>query len=226
MSFRSISSRIKNVGKWFNNTSYKDIKLVYKVVDLDKYISNTKTDARNRILEREYSVDKAKLAIQIYDRRDRAITVNQIRDIFDKLGFNVDATLGELFNADVMLVYNIGGYVVPFYKLIIKIVSKIFPKLEQTLISKMSPGLKRLHCRLYNEDDGSWYFLAHVDNANWLNILNPIELIKSHLVKGTGNYNEGMDLMIKTFEKFVPRFNKRQNFFVDIGEMYKKEKRS
>lgn len=221
MSIRSSIDRSKDDLNDFEKKSYANIKLGIEILNLDEFVVSSIHDTHTRIKSREYIVDHAKTGIRIFNRLpDTVITVNQIRDIFDDMGFNVDVSFSEVHNSDIMLVYNIGGYLVPFYKEITDWISKWRPRLKLLLQTKLSHGKKRLHGRLYHYFDGSWILLTHVDAANWMNMINPAEMIRSHLVKGTGDYVMGTKIMIEAFNKMAILFEDRKPFFIDINQIY------
>ncbi len=66
-------------------------------------------------LIREFSVDNVEKIFRISTSKGANITVNQIRDFFDDIGFNTDVAFSDVHNSDIMMVYNIGGFLLPFY---------------------------------------------------------------------------------------------------------------
>jgi hypothetical protein len=73
---------------------------------------------------------------------------------------------------------------------------------------------------LYHNSDGCWYLTAHIDNANWMNIFSPIQVVISHLTKASGLYEFGTQLMSKAFEEAMKNFNKKGLLFVDLNPIY------
>lgn len=223
MSIRSAISRSKNDLAPFDKKSYKNIVLGIEKVDLDWFLQDKDSfDMKKRIYMREYTVDHAKHVFHIFNKAEGLITMNQIRDIFDDLGFNSDATFSEVHHGDILLVYNIGGYLIPGWGFFAGKYAKSHPTWESFLLTKFAPGKKRLHCRLYHHEDGDWYLTAHVDEANWMNMINPFQMIKSHFVKGTGNYVEGVEIMEQVFAILEKRFEKKKRLFVNIEKIYRK----
>lgn len=223
MSIESAIRRSQDDTKRFVSKSYSNLKLAYEVVPIEMLFKKGRiTEAEQRFLEIEHKEHHAPVLIRLYSTKKDIITLNQFRDIFDDLGFNVDVTFSEIFSSDVTMVYNIGGFVIPFWRQIVKFLTKIKPHLKQLWLTKLAPGKSRLHIRAFHTSDASWYISSHVDASNWMNIFNPISLIKSHFMKATGNYVLGNLIMIKAFEEFVRKFNRRQRFSVDLNEIYNK----
>lgn len=224
MSIASAIRRSKDDLNSFNTKSYSNLKLGFEVIDSDIFLnSKDRTDMKERFFKREYSVDKAPNIIKIYNKGKEHITINQIRDFFDDIGFNVDTTFSEIHNADIMLVYNVGGYLVPGWKNITKLLSKKRPHLKKLLLTKLAPGTQRLHCRLYHENDGCWYMTSHLDLANWMNVINPVQMVRSHFQKGTGVYPVATSIMEEVLTIALEKFNNSKNFNnIDVEKIYKK----
>lgn len=224
MSIRSSIMRSHDDFARFESKSYKDIMFKVELLDAKKYIEeDPKDDTRKRIYEREFSIDNVEQIFKISSTNDKNITVNQIRDLFDDIGFNTDVTISDVHGSDIMLVYNIGGFLVPFYSSLTNLFFKK-SKYKSFFLTKMSPGKQRLHCRIYDGSDGNWYLTAHVDAANWLNVINPYEVVRSHLQKGTGDYILGTIVMEKVFNILINRLKDRKRIFIDINSIYIEEK--
>lgn len=215
--------RSKDDLKPFGQKSYAtNIKFGYEIVSLSELINKKELlEGEGRAVMHEHKVQGAQYAIKIFDKKGNSITVNQIRDIFDDLGFNVDVAFTEIFEADIVIVYNIGGFIIPLWRYLIIPIIKYKPYYKNLLLTKLSPGKKRLHIRIFHNTDACWYLIAHVDNSNWLNFLNPFDLIKSHFTKAAGNYALGHKIMMEVFETFAPLFNRQKRFYVDIEKVYK-----
>lgn len=225
MSIRSSIIRSKDDNKPFSTKSYSNLEINYELISAKEFVKNTKEDLPKRLYDREYSIDHVETLIRIFNKNKEIITVNQLRDIFDDVGFNTDVTFSEVHGADIMMVYNIGGFVVPFWKVLASVFYKRKPELEHLYLTKLSPGKKRLHCRLSEYSDGSWYMTSHIDDANWLNFLNPVQAFKSHIEKGTGNYEVGTQLMVITMDKVLEAFKKQSSLFVDVDDIWKNLKK-
>jgi hypothetical protein len=78
---------------------------------------NPKEDSRGRLFRREFKVDKVGKVFKISPRDRDIITVNQIKDFFDDIGFNIDVLFSQVHGSDISMVYNIGGFLIPFYVL-------------------------------------------------------------------------------------------------------------
>ncbi|HCP08861.1 MAG TPA: hypothetical protein DIT25_03635 [Candidatus Moranbacteria bacterium] len=221
MSITSAHRRSKNDLDAFETKSYSNIQLGHEVISLDDLLNSPDLqEGEKRVLQEEHKVQHAGFAIKIFDLNGRAITVNQIREIFDDLGFNVDVAFSETFESDIMMVYNIGGFVIPFWIYLVAPIIRTKKAYNNLLITKLSPGKKRLHGRIFHNSDSSWYLITHVDNSNWLNFINPVDLVRSHFTKAAGDYNLGHKIMSDVFEKITPLFNQGKQFFVDIQEIY------
>ena len=205
----------------FKDKSYSDIDIGYEIVDLSKLLEKKKlSEAKKRMFSEEYKEEGAKLAIRIFDKNKKTITVNQIKDIFDDIGFEVDVMLSDIFQSDIVMAYNIGGFVIPFWRIIVTPIIKWKPYFKNLLLTKISPGKKRLHCRIFEDEDASWYVISHVDEVNTINIFHLIGLYRSHFIKGAGNYKEGQEIMERIFEEFLPLFKAKRNIFVDAENIY------
>lgn len=222
MSIKSSIERLRDRRVPFEKKSYHDLKIGYEVLEASEFLKNpNSSDLKERIYKIEYSVDKVKEIIRFFSKdKSKVINIFELRDFFSDIGFNVDVTMSEIFRSDVSMVYNIGGYVIPFWD---KLVSSIFKKdreMRRMLISALSPGKKRLHCRIYHGPDGAWYITSHVDHANWLNVLDPIKLFISHGVRGTGDYLLGTKIMKDVLLKATGLHEEKKNLFFDVNKIY------
>ncbi len=225
MSVRSSILRSVNDYGDFSTKTYSNISLDYEILDAKKFIEEKDNEMRKRLYDREYTVDKVERIIKLYNKRPEFITVNQIRDIFDDVGFNVDTSFSEYHNGDILMVFNIGGYLIPGWKYIAKLLAGKKKHLLNLYLTKLSPGIKRFHSRIYHNDDGCWYITSHVDASNWMNFLNPIQAFKSHLMKGTGDYKLGTEIMEKVMPLLKKSFEERSNtLFIDIQKIYQESK--
>jgi hypothetical protein len=222
MSIRSSIMRSKDDLMTVEKKSYVGIKLRVEKVKTEKYIGqNPSEDTRKRLYDREFSIDNAEYIFRISSKNGKNITVNQIRDLFDDIGFNTDVSFSEVHNSDIMMIYNLGGFLLPFYPKIINALFRRSPY-RALFLTKLSPGKKRLHCRLYDTPEGYWYMTAHIDNANWMNMINPYIAVKSHLQDGTGDYRLGVMIMEKVFGKLIEKLEKGNTLFIDINKIYKR----
>lgn len=222
MSIKSSIERVKDRDLPFEKKSYHDLKLSYEVLNAKEFLKNPESsDLKGRIYKIEYKVDKVIEILRFFSKEEsKVINVFELRDFFSDVGFNVDVTMSETFKADIMMVYNIGGYVIPFWDKLISKIVKDDRDVKRMLISALSPGKKRLHCRIYHGSDGAWYITSHVDNANWLNILNPVGIFVSHGVRGTGDYNLGTEIMKEVLPKAIKLHQEQKPLFIDINKMY------
>lgn len=223
MSIKSSLERVKERDIPFDKKSYHDIEIGYEVLSAKEFLKNpNSSDLKERIYKIEYSVDKVAQILKFFSKdKTKVINMFELRDFFADIGFNVDATMSETFKSDIIIVYNIGGYVIPFWD---KLISKLFKKdrdVKRMLISALSPGKKRLHCRIYHGSDGAWYITCHVDHANWLNILNPVGIFVSHAVRGTGDFILGTEIMKIVLPIAINLHREKKNLYIDIGKIYK-----
>jgi hypothetical protein len=61
---------------------------------------------------------------------------------------------------------------------------------------------------------------CHVDDANWMNFMNPIQAYKSHVQKGTGNYRLGTEIMKIVMDEILKAFEREKKVFVDVQSIY------
>ncbi|MDP3093371.1 MAG: hypothetical protein Q8N16_01245 [bacterium] len=129
------------------------------------------------------------------------LTTSQLKEIFDDMGFNVDTIMSGTHLSDFNCVMNISGFIIPGWYYIAKFLSKIFRLSEKLLLTKLAPGIKRLHARIFEMNDGSWLITAHTD-WNWMSLNFP-RVFKAHLVTGTGDYEAGTEIMGKLLLSFA-----------------------
>lgn len=222
MSIRSVIERSEDDRKHFQNKSYSNINLKVSILKTTDILNKENlSDMMQRLYEREYKIDKVEEVIKLDNVGNDLITINQIMDMFDDTGFNTDTTFSETFKSDFAISYSLGGYIFPFWR---KIVNKIFSRdyrIKRILLHKLSPGRKRLHCRIYQDGDGSWYITSHIDEANWFNIFNPKELANSHLKDGTGNYIDGTKIMKIVIKDIDKKLAEKESLYIDINKIYK-----
>ena len=222
MSIKTSFERLKDKRVPFNKKSYHDLKIGYEILNAKEFLKNPKSsDLKERIYTVEYSEDKVGEIIKIFNKeKGKVINVFELKDFFFDIGFNIDVTMSEVFRSDVTMVYNIGGYVIPFWDRLISRILKDKRETRRMFISALSPGKKRLHCRIYHGSDGAWYMTSHIDHANWLNILNPTQIFVSHMMRGTGDYVLGTGIMKVVISKAIELHKQKKNLFIDINDIY------
>lgn len=140
------------------------------------------------------------------------LTTSQIKDILDDIGFNVDPTFSGKHFADFEAIMNVGGYSIPGWVKLARILARIFPSQEKDLLLKLSPGRDRLHIRVFEMNDGSWMLVAHTD-FNWIN-LNIPRIYRAHVSSGgpvgSGDYITGTIMMHTLLKKFVEKMEKNE----------------
>lgn len=138
------------------------------------------------------------------------LTTFQIKEIFDDMGFNIGPTFGGKHFSDFDAVMNIGGYSIPGWVRFARVVTKFFPSQEKNLLRKLSPGIDRLHIRLFESNDGSWIIVAHTDH-NWLS-LNLKRVYKAHVGYGAGDYVTGTIMLYLLLKRFAERIKENKTF--------------
>lgn len=213
MSIRTTLARSKDDLEPIQNRSFASQIITTKDIEISSIDRNSPSDAEKRMIKIEHTEQGAQNTLLITGYPD-GLSVNQIRDLFDEIGFNSDVTMSEVHGSDISIVVNIGGYLLPFWK---EITSLFSNKWRKILLFKLAPGKKRLHGRLFHHSDNSWYLVTHVDEANWFNILTPKKLFRSHLQKGTGNYILGHKIASAGIRQFLGDMETE----VDFGQIYK-----
>lgn len=128
-------------------------------------------------------------------------TTEQVKEMLDDMGFNVNPTFGGNHFADIIAVMNVGGFSIPGWVRIARLISKVLPSREKMLIAKLSPGKDRLHIIAYEANDGSWVFACHTD-YNWLS-LNLPRVYKAHVGHGAGDYITGTLMFYSLLKEFA-----------------------
>ena len=141
-------------------------------------------------------------------------TTEQVKEILDDMGFNVNPRFGGKHLADIEAVMNVGGYSIPGWVKMARVISKLLPSREKLLITKISPGNDRLHVIAYEGHDGSWVFASHTD-FNWLN-LNLPKIYKAHVGHGAGDYITGTIMFHSLLENFGKYVDANKLFNVSV----------
>jgi len=136
-------------------------------------------------------------------------TTDQVKEMLDDMGFNVDVSLSKDHFSDFSAVMNVYGFAIPGWRSFANWVSKRFRKLEKLLLAKLAPGKYRLHIRLFEGNDGSWTIIAHTD-VNWN--LNLFKVFKAHVSSGAGDYKTGTLMMYKLIKSFKKYSEKNKLF--------------
>lgn len=138
------------------------------------------------------------------------LTTNQVKEILDDMGFNVDTILAGMHGADYNAVMNINGFLIPGWHWVARAISKLFYGSSKLWTTKLSPGKERLHVRMFEMNDGTWLIAAHTD-VNWMD-LNLAKVFKAHLTTGAGDFKTGTLMMYELLKKFAQYLNENQNF--------------
>ncbi|KKR30350.1 hypothetical protein A2715_00905 [Candidatus Woesebacteria bacterium RIFCSPHIGHO2_01_FULL_39_32] len=205
------------------NKSYWGCDLDIKLVDVDHFrTKKTVLPTEKRVLAHEISGKEPVERVIVLDNKKKSLgrlTTNQVKEILNDMGFNVDVIISEKYHADILAAMNIGGTAIPSWIKLARIVARILPSAEKLLLLKLSPGKDRLHIRLFENNDGSWIVVSHTDH-NWMS-LNLVQVYKSHLKggfsknaeeKGAGDYVTGTLMMSALLNKFNEKLQKNRIF--------------
>ncbi len=224
MSVKTALKRSANDDKAFESKCYVEVKdLKVEKIDLNKLSRKQDlSDCEERILKNEYEVQGCRFAYRLSS--PIGISLNQFREVFDDMGFNVDVDLSWVHFADMTAVTNVGGFVIPFWRSFVDLISQYKPKYRLMLLSKLSPGKKRVHSLIFHEKDNSWYITTHVDDLNWWVIFRPFHMLKAHLINGQGDYELGDRIMQKVFKNLISKFKSKGFLAMDIDNIYIKKR--
>jgi len=195
-----------------NKKSYAGYLLDVTLVDISKIQEKvTILPAEQRALDHELSGKEPIQKIIILKNSHKSLgrlTTNQMKDILDDMGFNVDTIFSSLHYADTAAVMNINGFVIPGWIYFAKLLIKLNPSWEKLVLTKLAPGRERLHIRVFEMNDGNWLIAAHTD-WNWMS-LNLKKVIHSHIEQGTGNYAIGTRMMVALLNTFKDRLEQNK----------------
>ena len=187
------------------NKSYWGYEPEIKLIQTNKIrFKKTITPSEKRTLKYELSGEESIRDLIILDNKKKSLgrfTTEQVKDMFDDMGFNVDVLLSAKRESDFSAVMNIGGYAIPMWVKAVRIISRFFPSREKMLLTKLAPGNDRLHVRVFENNDGTWLLIAHTDH-NWMS-LNLVTVLRSHVGSGAGDYITGTRMLYELFKKFI-----------------------
>ena len=128
-----------------------------------------------------------------------------VKKMLSEMGFNVRIVVGNRHHADLVAIMVINGFWIPGWEFLIKFVAWLsFSGLKKIFLAKFTPGKERLHLRLFlSIDKKKWVITAHTD-WNWIT-LNLLKPIRSHLMKGMGDYQTGTLMAHRLFKLFFQR---------------------
>lgn len=196
--------RSKDDGVKPDKRSYGGYGLEVRLVDIDTITGKKKllpTEMRAR--KHELSGKEPIREVIVLDNSKKSLgrfTTNQIKDMFDDMGFNVDTIISEAHFSDIEAVMNINGYSIPGWVKIARIITHFVPSHKKLLLTKLAPGRDRLHIRIFENNDGSWIIAAHTDH-NWLS-LNLVKVKRAHVGYGAGDYVSGTRIMYDLLRRF------------------------
>lgn len=129
----------------------------------------------------------------------------RVKKMLSEMGFNVRIVVGNRHHADLVAIMGINGFWIPGWEFLVKFVAWLsFSGLKKMFLAKFTPGKERLHLRLFlSVDKKRWVITAHTD-WNWIN-LNLFKPIRSHLMKGMGDYKTGTLMAHRLFKLFFQR---------------------
>lgn len=219
---RSLDDNLKPAEKSYGKCRLK-ITLV-KVANILK--KARKTDAEERMIKHEVTKEKITEVILLENAKAQGLTLWQIRDMFDDMGFNCDIFFQWEHFSDLNAIYNIGGYVIPFYGQLVNLFLDKKSKFYKFFMYKVSPGKGRFHLRFYDNGDGTWYIASHIDDVNWLNIFAARRASKLHSKKGgEGDYETGTFVLYKMLREFDKTLEKNTLFEIDVDELIREFRR-
>ncbi len=205
----------------FSEQSYCEIKdFNFKKIDLKK-LSKMKhpSHAIKRMLKNEYKKQYSKYAYKIYAQKP--ITVDQIKDIYNDIGFNVDAIFSEHHHEDFAIIANLGSMAIPFWRPLLRFIFRKNSSRAKMFLYQLAPGHIRLHSRLFNNNDGSWYIVTHIDGINWFNLNHPIAIIKSHFRTAAGDYKTGNKIMGEILRRVRKSFKEKNSIAIELEDLYR-----
>jgi hypothetical protein len=212
---RSLDDNLKPCKKSYSKCEL-EISLI-KVEDIFK--KAIKTDAEERMVKHEITKEKIQEVILLENAKAQGLTLWQIRDMFDDMGFNCDIFFQWERYSDLNAIYNIGGYITPFYKQLVDLLIGKKSKFYKFLLYKVSLGKGRFHLRFYDNGDGGWYIAAHIDEVNWMNIF---ASRKHHSKKGgEGDYETGTYVLHRMLQHLKKTIEKNEIFEMDANEIIK-----
>jgi hypothetical protein len=201
--------------------SYRDLDLKVKLMKIGSITEKKNPSVtEERALLFELSGNESIEEVIVLDNanpRFGKVTVFQMKEILNDMGFNIDPWLSGKHKADFEAVMNINGYSIPGWVKIARVVARFFPSHEKALLLKLSPGRDRLHLSAFENTDGSWIITAHTD-YNWLN-LNLVRVLKSHIGHGAGDFITGTLMACDLFDSFSEHI--KENKILTSGEINK-----
>lgn len=187
--------------------SYANYDLQVKMIDIRKILDKEKeimSSTEKRTLLFELSGKEPIEKVMVLDNANKKlgkITIFQMKEILNDMGFNMDPWMWGKHQADIEAVMNVNGFSVPGWVRFSRMITKFLPSYEKALITKLSPGNDRLHLSIFENNDGAWIITAHTDH-NWLS-LNLPRVLKSHVGHGAGDYITGTEMIQGLFTFFA-----------------------
>jgi len=203
-------------GIFFSNTAkseknYARLNFTLEIVKRETLEEKThKTKAEENMLKYELGSEPAQEALLLTS--DGGFTDKQLIHLLEDMGFNMDLTMTEKHYADMTGTVNIGGFVVPGWRNFVNGIGNRFPKMKILLSYKLAPGVQRLHLRVFQQDENSWYIVTHVDESNWMKP-DIKGIINSHVKRGAGDYDTGNKFMFNYLNRFIAYLNSDEETF-------------
>ncbi|KKU16197.1 MAG: hypothetical protein UX26_C0032G0006 [Parcubacteria group bacterium GW2011_GWC1_45_9] len=207
----------------FSTKSYAGCQLQLSLVTPEEFLEkNGQLNTGQRLKKHELSgKEKVEQMIVVKNARKRLgnLTVWQIKDIFDDLGFNI-GVMGKSGSSDITAAMGLGGFSIPFWGLIPKFFGVFTSRFQKLMYLKLTPSKRRLHLRIFEMHDGSWVIVAHID-YNWINFNIP-KVLLNHLGSGKGDYIGGTKLTLELLLKFKDKLESHRVVqFEDIEKIIK-----
>lgn len=228
MSYKSAWERSQDDNTKPSGKSYGKCNLKITLVDVQKILEHVrKTDAEKRLAEHEIVKEKIEQVILLESKNKQGLTQWQLQDMFDDMGFNFNIFFSWTRYADLTAIYNIGGYMIPFYKQLVNLIIGKKSKLYKLFMHKISWGKGRLHLRFYDNGSGGWYIASHVDEVNWLNIFAARKVKEKHSKEGgEGDYETGNYVVCEMLKKLKKTIEGNTIFEIDVDEVIKEFRES
>jgi len=128
--------------------------------------------------------------IVVISRKDgRKMAKENFERMLVDLGYNVSVLISKGRKSDDDAAISVGGYSIPGWKYLIKLLRKLNSNVAVFLGKRFAPGMSRLHLRIY-EGKKCRYITAHIDKFSVFT-LDIKGIIKSHIGYGGGDYKKG-----------------------------------
>jgi hypothetical protein len=224
MSIKSAIEKSKDDNLKPSQKSYAGIDLTITIIKATDILrKKNKSDSEKRLSQAELKTEKINEVFKLENSKKAGITLWQLRDMFNDMGFNCDVLMSHHFYSDMTSVCNIKGYIIPFYENLVKFITRKNKKYQKLLLYKLAPGKSRLHVRMFDCGNGSWYVTSHVDEVNILNIFQPFKMLQSHSQTGQGDFILGTAILKEMLLALKESILNDKIFDLDINKLVEKK---